>query len=427
MLLLDAISNATPPFLAERLSPLGVGAALTAWLVNLKPILYLPALVLLAIPIGSAVREALRGVRPAAWAGQGIRSGLLFAGLCALSIPSGLGSFGPTYAQISLRPFEEVREYFYRRTLTPYLAYYLHLGGESRYLVYSLFLAFLLVVLASSLLTTLSDELSVNSLECRWSKRAGWYLLELSVLTSGFAIFQLQTIGYPELLGYSLVLLAALVPMNAEARWCALGLSLLAHDGLCFSVLPVVLFCVPKNERLSGLVLLAVFVVAAFLPYRFDIHAALNSHSALIWPEVLANPILALTGVFMAYKYLWFVALFAMWLLVRERKTQGALAMAALLLCPSLMAITMNDTTRLVSGTGLGILLAVATVYRRRRFFPPLLLGVLGGLVVLNLLLPSYSIYMNHSDTGYGHEGIYHALDRIWHEVAWSFSGRHPR
>lgn len=358
--------------------------------------LYFLGLLLLVIPIARPVLAGLRARidRPLVFAALGV-----FCLLSLLAFQPAVMSQGRQYLLMSLEPFNEGPNWYYRRVLIPALAHALQLRG----LWYHVFAHGLTALLTLLLLAWMRQE----GLKLRlWQA--------LSILTCGWVFYLKQFPGYPDGGVYCLLMVLLLVPLSAYGRAACVALMLSAHDALpVFAALPLILFVFPRRDRLIALAVIALYFGLWLANFGFDVRAALAAQTAFDGSNTLGflrtRPWAVPLGCYAAYKALWLVAGLALIDLARRGRLRDALAMAAILLFPLLQVVIAVDISRLVGAGFLAVLMALAHIR------PRLSDRAFSIILAINLLLPSFYVATN-APVGYP-RGLYQLYLPVIHRV----------
>jgi hypothetical protein len=373
-----------------------------------KGIAFRISVILLAIPLVGSFYRFLRSLDPRQLQKALLVSFLVFIALSILCFPyndgGGLRSMGTDYGVISSDPFAVKSGFFYRRLLQPGIAYVLGFGGPHLYYLFTLGITYLLVLvttialqcwLSSGPSVTPSVNLPQAGKDDKWIS-----LAILSVATTSFIIFHFQFPGYPEQLGYISLLVMAFVPMRSQTRWAAVALALAAHEIMIFAMVPVILFCFRSfRERAVALGIVGLYGLFWLAAYRFQFPALVRIHTDLA-PSVNTIDIFrthihwVILGALAAHKLLWGTLIWAAISLLRRRLIYPALALASLALTPLATLVVAADTSRLAGLGFLGILLAIAILWRSAEYVWER--SLLRGLLALNVLLPSVYISANY-------------------------------
>jgi hypothetical protein len=375
------------------------------FLVPVKAVLFYLALVVLVAPIARSVIRA-KGY----WRSIPLRRSLLWAAalygiLCLFAYPdpavedpeSGLFLMGRFFGDMTLDPFGEEWVGTRARLLKPAIAHLLHLRGHFPYYAFSLFLSFVLIWASLLFLETRSGR--IGAMERL--RPAGRFAVYLSLFTSCFVLGGFQWPGYVDHVTFLLILLAASIPLTTGERFAFLALAMVNHDASLLAVVPIVLFCFPRSERLRGMVVLGLYFVTILAAHRFSIASFLeygthggDSLTGPVRAFVARHPGRLLAGWFFAFKLLWAVWLYGLWDLHRRGQLRNAVGIACLTLAPLPLTVIAWDTTRLVSYGFLGMLLVVVVVVGRWQELPVAHARVLAVLFAVNILVPSYNFML---------------------------------
>jgi hypothetical protein len=221
--------------------------------------------------------------------------------------------------------------------------------------------------------------------------------------------------GYPEQLGYILILVAACTPMTRLARLVVVALALMAHEALAFALVPVVAICYPRAERRQALAIIALYGLVWYLGAWLtgsSLAEILTTHQILRSPDhpsvlgmIRDHPARFVGGLALGHKLAWVavgVAIVSLW---RRGRRADAGTVAALTLVPLLALLLAWDTSRMTGLGFLGVVFSMALVLRsttRHR-------RALAIVALVNLLIPSYNV-MLVEPVGYPFLGAYRAI-----------------
>jgi hypothetical protein len=335
-----------------------------------------------------------------------------------LSHPSGLSSLGVSYGKMSLSPFGEANELVSRRLLKPAIAYFIQMQGYILYYLFSLICIYILIFMTLVFLESkiLSKHRLGENKPIIYTRKFWVYL---SVMTSSYIMVSFQWPGYAENISFILILLAACVPMSRQARLGIVALCMVNHDGSAFALIPIIIFCFPKKEIFSALLVVVLFHGIWFISHGLNLQQGLESHLVMgknsNWVFLTRNPLLAVAGAFFTYKLLWCLLLYAVQRLWSDREHETALAIVSITGFSLIIILVAWDTTRLVGFGFLGMLIALVVVANE---YIPLVKSqrqILLGIVCANIILPSYNVVLDlpESLTKYPYPGIYKAIAEI--------------
>lgn len=307
-----------------------------------------------------------------------------------------------------------------KRLLKPAIAHFIHLDGYLRYYFFSLMCTYILILLTvafseTRLLRAASgeDHLQSRSPTVKW-------LIYLSVMTSSFILTDFQWPGYSDQVSFILVLLMATIPMTPQARLATLALCLLNHDGITLALVPVILWCFPKTERVTALLVVGLFYGIVAASYGFSVHKGLqaqqtvsDSGSGPVWEAALGDPGFFLASLFFTYKLLWIAPVLAVAMLWNQKDTATSAAIVGITFFPVLLTLIAWDTTRVAGFGWLGLLIAVGVLLREWSRQPKAYHYALLALISANLLIPSYNVVLGFKDSfsKYPYPGFYMVLD----------------
>jgi hypothetical protein len=336
------------------------------------------------------------------------------------SHPSGLAGNGQLFGQMSLAPFQENDPMFYKRLLAPALAHFIHLDGYVRYYFFSLICTYILILLTvafseTKLLPAASggDHLLSPNFKVKW-------LIYLSVMTSSFILTDFQWPGYSDHLSFILVLLMATIPMTPQARIATIALCLLNHDGIALALLPVILCCFPKKERVTAFLGVGLFYVVVAAGYGFSVDRAFqgqqtvsDSGTGSVWEAALQDPGFFVASLFFTYKLLWIVPALAVAMLWNQKDKATSTAIIGISFFPVLLTLIAWDTTRVAGFGWLGLLIALGVLMRKWNRRPKVYRYALLALTSANLMIPSYNVVLGFKDSfsRYPYPGLYMLID----------------
>ncbi|MFX1253218.1 MAG: hypothetical protein ACFFCZ_16540 [Promethearchaeota archaeon] len=326
-------------------------------------------------------------------------------------------TMGDYYRKMSYSPFEMPSGWFYRRLLMPALAKLLHLGIASQvysnnfYYFFSVVLTLILIFLSLVFLelkslgidsnnNNLSSETNLNKTNELLSTSMDQkpkYLAYFSLFTSGFAMINLIWMGYPDQLFFILILIAACVPLTQHGRLGIIALSMITHETSCVTLIPIILFCYPKKERLKGLFLILMYILIFLASFGFDLAVILNSQTIyadrpaflhlILYPDVL------LLGILFAYKFLWIIIAYVLWRNWHNEERLLVIALIFMLLLPFITLPFAGDTTRMICFGSIGLIISFSIFIKEFKTFPRQ--KVFLFLLIVNLLIPSVPIVIN--------------------------------
>jgi hypothetical protein len=414
----EAIAHALVTWL-----PALTSSQLFTGLVSLKTILFYGGMLMLAIPLVVSVTRWGRGWTTQQLRGRLLVTLLLFAALCLLQAPfqppTGLTSMGDDYALMSQQPFTEPANLFNRRLLMPALAHMLFLRGLTPFYLFSLFITLIFLFLVVSYLDAKIGIFTSSPETARPHIRTwGWML---SLFTSSFIFYNFYYPGFPDPLLMLLLLLTMLVPMSAQGRLCAFALALATHEASLFCFAPLFLLAYPRHEWRMALGLPLAYGAFWLLSFGGDAlslygaQADIANKTSVEW--FFSSPLMALAGIFFAYKLAWLVAVavsIGLWRIGERRLT-----LAMLLLIASAIPLLMLglDTSRLMGFGFMGFLIAVALWFREPALTPRR--DLLNLLLLGNVLIPSYFVDLNQISFGITRAyGLYPAIDSFLRQLS---------
>jgi hypothetical protein len=245
------------------------------------------------------------------------------------------------------------------------------------------------------------------------------WLIYLSLMTSSFVIVDFQWPGYSDSLSFILLLLMASLPMTAEARLATLTLCLLNHEGIALALIPVILFCFPRSERVTALIAVALFFGIVVASYGFSGYQGLQGQGAVrqdggsVWEAVLDYHGLFLAGLFFTYKLFWVALGLGLGLLWQLKKKWTLIAIVAITTFPVLLTFLAWDTTRIAGFGWFGMIIGVSVLLQNYGRLPKIQRYAFVALACVNLLIPSYNvvIFYKNSLSSYPYPGLYMFFD----------------
>jgi hypothetical protein len=298
-----------------------------------------------------------------------------------------------------------VSELGYRRLLMPAIAHYLGLTVPIAYYVFSQFLG--LVVIA----------LTIRFFDDRVPALRGWpalarVLVYASLCSASYVVYNSQMPGYPDILLYALLLAIVMVPLPRQGRLVLVALCLITHDGSMFALAPLILVAFPREERLPALAFIAAYVLIWFSSYGGHLGDALLGHDVVgetsHRARYLTDPLVALAGVFFAWKLGWIATL--AFLATAVRKGAALPGTTLLVFAPLAMLAVAWDTTRLAAFGLAGVFLVLAGA--GRHWLPARPTGLVLAAFAANLLIPTNNVVLARLDTAasYQYPGLYRLL-----------------
>ncbi len=323
---------------------------------------------------------------PVAWSAGG-----------ALQIEHGLGT---DYARMSLHPFTESNELFYRRLLQPLLAHWLQLDGLVRYGFLSLGSVFLLLCLQVHFLRLRSAGALLPA--GAWGRGA---LTVLALSTCGQIMVGIEWPGYPETFAFIFLLLPAVVPLTGAGRLASIVLASTAFDGAIVVAAALVCFCFPSRERWQGLAVVGFYLFFFALSHEFKLQTPFEQHQTIGQDSFIADlwrhPGVVLFGIFASFKFFWLAVPVALGAAMVRQRRFLALGLAGVTCSFLPLLFVAWDVTRFANFGFVGLLLCVASLHHledprgwiRRRLLPVL--------AALSLLFPSYNValyFIHHGE-----------------------------
>lgn len=399
--------------------------------VPLKELLFLLSLLIITYPIAQCISKSREYWHQLKLKRMAVTALALFCAMGIFVFPysyprgvnshaSGLGGNGQLFAEMSVTPFQENDPMFYKRLLKPAIAHFLHLDGYLRYYLFSLFCTYIFILLLVVFWETRLAPAGIDADNIRSPHSPLKWLIYLSVMTSSFVLTDFQWPGYSDHISYILVLLAASMPMTAQARLATLALCVLNHDGIALALAPIVLFCFPKKERAKAFIAVTLFYAIVTASYGFSIEQGLqaqqtvsDSGTGAVWQSALRDPAFFLASLFFTYKLLWIVPALAVAMLWNRKHKATLIALVVITFFPVLLTLVAWDTTRVAGFGWLGVLLALGFLAREYAQRPRSFQFALLLLLSVNLVIPSYNVVLGYTDSfaGYPYRGLYALTD----------------
>lgn len=331
---------------------------------------------------------ALKNLKRAPWLwigwGTRLRKALLMSVILAcLVLPLQLRSLGDSYAQMSLSPFEEGFGILYRRLLMPALANTIGLSGYVFYLLFSIGLAVVLVYVVLS-----------------WFDKNGVHvsrIVVLSLFTSSFVLYGFELPGYPDQLAMILFMLMMVLPESPYGRLSLVALSLATHEASIVMILPAAFLMFTKRERQGAMGLIVAYALFVLTGQGFDVAPLFQAHMYFdatgnsAWAYLMSSPLLAVAGIFVAFKLFWLLGFGAAIEAWRNADRAVARTVLTSMLLPLAIVLFAVDTSRFAGFGFFGLLVALQYVVEHEVFGPK----TLRALSLANLILPSVYVGLN--------------------------------
>ncbi len=298
---------------------------------------------------------------------------------------------GLIYAKISISPFMQEPNIWYRRILPMEVAETLHLSGILYIALFWMIVAFVFYI-ADLYLIRKGVDLSIAE--------------RTAIYTTGMFATAIGWPAEPEILVLGLTLLAMLdfeqTGQSGPIQLACSGLALLTHESaalLAFGVLGLFMF--GRRFIVGYLLLLGLYVFSWLLEFGFDPASAARIHTVIggqdafqTFREHIPQAILS---VFTTFKLLLVVAVAAVVMLARRGDPRRAALIVCAIIGGFALMIFASDFTRMAAFGTFGVLVALPVI------LPDLSPRRRGGLAAANLIIPTIVIQ--------GHSGI------------WTFSG----
>lgn len=347
----------------------------------IKALVFFASVIALAIPIA---KDTWRIWRQSTWRDILLPLAValgVFAVSMALTFQPGPLGLGVDYSLRSERPFYQWADWQNTRLLMPALSYLLFLRGIWPF--YAFFLALVLIFIAL-----------LYSWNANHTKLPLWQFL--SLCTASFVAFQFQAPGYPDVLVFIFFLLVMREDFSPSAKLSALLLALIAFESSFIVGLILAWRYLGRREQWIYLISLVVYGLVWTAVWNFDISAILASRnvdgmSGLEWAA--QNPAMEMLGVFMGYKALWAVMVWAVAAAVPSGRRGEAFFILATVGAAILMTLSAVDTSRLMGYAFPALLVSLAVLTDSAS--SPTGRRILSLIFGLNLLIPSLYVGLN--------------------------------
>ena len=361
--------------------PPDVTMALLSYAPRVKGILFLLSLASLSAPI---VRDGFRLVDATRGSGLvstlGVSFGTVLVLLLLVFQPGNL-FLGEEYAIRSVAPFSQDVSWVHQRLLMPATAHVLFFRGGWLYYAFGVLVVAVLLGLVYNWLRTHAP--------------LPWWQF-VSLCTCSFAIFQFQVPGYPDVLAFACFVVVMTDGFSQPSKLALLVLALLTHEGA--AVMGLLLAYRYLDRRLFALFLgtLMLYGLIWMGSAHFDLGSLLSSNnvaglSGFEW--VIQHPTNEILGLFFGFKATWLLVAVAAVMSIHEREWEDA----SFLICSVCIGIFMTflgvDTSRLVGFAFPMVLVAIPII--RRHLAPRSARRLLSGVLLLNLLIPSFYLGLN--------------------------------
>ena len=356
---------------------------LQQFIFRIKRIVFLISIVILFYPLLVSLKRS-----GYLWDSQKLKrrliiSGTIFLFLSLFIFPVHLAGAGSRYALMSISPFEASSGWYYRRILMPAIANFLGFEGYLLYYIYSMVINFILIFFVVAYVEHEGIEINVLHL--------------LSIATSSFIIFNFMLQGFADPLMCILLLLALFVVDHHESRLAITALTLAAHEGSVFILMPLMFFFFPRKDLYKYFLVIAMYFGLYFLSYRLNAINLVESHN-LIENKIgigwaVEYPFRAIGGWFFAYKLLWIIIIYAVFKMLKTNNTVKAVSVVSILiLAPLIINILTVDVYRNIAGGFLGLLICYSFLMKSG-YGKTISLNVI---MFINILIPSIYVGTNN-------------------------------
>ncbi len=351
----------------------------------------------------------------------------IFLILSVLIFPGGLHSeglglvgMGTDYARMSGNPFAENTGWYYRRLLKPAIAHFLYLDEPIRYYLLSLFGTYLLIFMMVTFIEAkIKYSQEIQNTTNKTLKFRSRYLYYLSIATSSYLITDFLWPGYADHLSFILIFLMACLPMNSQERLAIVALCMVNHEGSAFSLIPIILFCFPKQDIKRTFLLFTLYFGLWFASYGLSIGGALapnivRQDDSTSLQLLIEHFDYAIAGVFFAYKLFWIIFLYMAFRLWFHKHIFSLVATTSMVLFPIFILPIGWDTTRLMGLGCFGMLIVLAILIDEHHQLPKRVQGLLLIIATLNLVIPSFSVVLERQESfsNYPYPGLYKLI--VW-------------
>jgi hypothetical protein len=297
---------------------------------------------------------------------------------------------GILYGEFSIDPFKESLTSPIRlRPLSPWVAHFLFLRGKA-FMAFPLLagVLFLAVIMRASRKKGLSGAESLG-------------MAALMAFTSPL-LFTLHFAGYVDTVSYLFIAVAVAWAGSDLVVAACVGLMLLNHDANLF-ILPWLFFHAGRQRgtwarraRLGlavGVALVVVTLVRNAIASRAPVEwqPSFYLNVAYLKENALLNVRGTWLGLFMAFKLLWVIPIFAALDLAVKKRRVELFDLSLAVLCGLATMLITSDSSRLPALAFPAVLIGAAQL-RETVMTPPRFLRVLLVLVVLNLFVPQYYV-----------------------------------
>jgi hypothetical protein len=252
------------------------------------------------------------------------------------------------------------------------------------------------------------------------------WLTYLSLMTSSFVLVDFQWPGYSDHLSYILMALIVLLPLSFQARIAVVSLAVLNHEGIALALIPFILLAFPRKEQLRSLSPLVIFYGMMIGAAGFNLFSWFQDQGAVlrndesVWAVAVSEPGLYLSGLLFTYKLFW--PLLAIFIALLWRKTDRItlLGLAAVSIFPIALTLVAWDTTRVAGFGWLGIVIVLGLFLKGSWGFSKACQYSVMALICVNLFIPTYNVLTFYRDSmdSYPYPGIYMFLDGVIRQIA---------
>ncbi len=336
--------------------------------------------------------------------------------------PEGFGllGMGPNYARMSGNPFAENTGWYYRRLLKPAIAHFLHLDEPLRYYLLSLVGTYLLIFMMLVFMEAkLKQSQKIENTTNKRLKFSSRYLYYLSIATSSYLITDFLWPGYADHLSFILIFLMACLPMNSQERLAIVALCMITHEGSTFSLIPIILFCFPKQDIKKAFVLFTLYFGLWFASYGLSIGGALapnvvRQDDSTSLQLLIERFDYATIGIFFSYKLFWIIFSYMAFRLWFHKHLFAVVATTSMVLFPIFILPVAWDTTRLMGLGCFGMLILLAILIDEHHKLPKKVQRLLLIIASINLIIPSFSVVLERQESfaNYPYPGLYKLI--VW-------------
>jgi len=311
--------------------------------------------------------------------------------LMLLSFHAGRFTNSDWYHLRSLQPFDQQGDTFSRRLLMPALANLFLLRGEPLDYVFSALLLYVFLMILS-LWNTKNTALPL------------WQFI--SLCTSSFVMLHFQILGSPNLLFYIFYLLVMFENVSQKSKLTLLVLALLTHESSVLIGFLLGYRYLTRKGILSYLLVVLIYTGVWVISSRGGLSVMVNAGSVgdvSGFEYFQRYPIREILGVFISYKILWVIFLWAIVLGLKSRSYTDVIFIVLSISIGISMTFIAVDTSRIMGQIFPALLVSLKIIYDKVVIVDKE--HALAGIFASNLLVPS--IYVGLIGGVFTWPGIY--------------------